>query len=1470
MKDKKKVSILIFLLAFNFVIPISSNLIDVAGTSENNTASELPLFSSKFELSELNNWQESIRNADQNNNGINDQLDKKLNSVFGSKIGEPNSIPIIVMFPIGDFSSIIPFFEDLGGIIKVVYKYAINGFAGTIDKLGLKQFTEILWRENVPFIIEEDGKVETKMYYVSRNLNLRPYVWNTLGYTGDPDGSIAIIDTGLDDSHQFFAPGYSNASSTHKIVGWQDFVNGLTDPYDDQGHGSHCGGIAAGEGGPNNDGSGRVVATVGDTIDLTGLWLPEITIDYSVARFNVTEEGIVDVYCEFDDFTISADDVDLTVYLYHEESIVASYANGAPSWSYNLTYNVTSSDLGDYSLWLSIAFDDQNFDSWCDDPYYRFRGEIHWPFNPPQYGCGDHWKGVAPDTQLVGLKVIDSDGQGDVSDVVAAVDWTIANKMIYNITVISMSLGYGAGQTSLINAVNNAVENGIVTAVSAGNDGATASELESPADADKVITVAAMSNADRVTEYSSRGRSSYTGYTVKPDIMAPGGSEYNFSIFSTDTNDNDAAGEYPADKYANETMPSLGTSMAAPAVAGAANLVIQAMGGRLNWNYTGLEAKQVKALLLMTATETYPLTREVDTGSSPALNRGGKDIHEGYGRLNVDAAIEAVTQELTGISKTALLSTSSVNPYNKHALAGYLDLTQGESYFLNLTVPGGADFDLHLYNSSPSAYGEPVLLESGISNGLGSDEGFYFSPTMSGRYYLVAKAISGEGVANISCRLNLQPANLTAGIAFPLVGNLTTFFSFNVSYSDLDNMPPVAVNLLLNGSSIPMIQQDPIDAVYHDGCLFNYSTYLLPGNHNVSFECYDGLFYIYTNVLTDIQVNITQVNLFFPLTEAIFYPGLINFTWSSLDSPLGPINFTLQIGSSPTFSNVVYEVTGIPETPGNTSTLIPINLQPGTYYWRICATYGGVSGAWSGFSQITIQAVPGQPFDWIWIVLIGAIAAVAVVSMLVVSSRRKKSPYKTTETYKPTSETRLLPTSLDKIRIPSMISSVIAEQAKETEIFTPNFQCRLCYTKSQIKKPNYRIKYSCSSCGGLLYRLVDCTNCGSFVQLLQSDYSNIIGTKIRCPTCEMEFVVRDVDAISPQLKVKGAPVTSYLKVDPETFYCDICGKHIYINQSAVRMLNQCPTCRQTLDRVLIGTQCDHTQTIKPEEAFEYIMNPVLCPMCMERTEKPTEISEIVPKPEIGISPVEIPQVAEAPKEIVTTKVDEDVPVEIPAYLDSIEEEGVPPEMPKEPVPKPVEIPSLEATKAIDLLEEEVPTPILLDTPEDTVIRIRTPFKRPEIPKDSAEKVLPELQDVSFKEAPSGLPEISKPLAVKVPTETSAELKASPTMDLDQEVETYEQVKQNIFNLTDPEEIVRYDAVEQLGKLGEELAIPTLIDVLKYDSSNKVRKMAVIALGMIGSVKALPTLRRVVVEDNDPEIRKHAAEAVEYLESYEEL
>ena len=65
-----------------------------------------------------------------------------------------------------------------------------------------------------------------------------------------------------------------------------------------------------------------------------------------------------------------------------------------------------------------------------------------------------------------------------------------------------VSLGGDSGQVSMINAVNNAVNNGIVTVVAAGNDGAPGDNVGSPGDADNVITVAATNINDNITEYS--------------------------------------------------------------------------------------------------------------------------------------------------------------------------------------------------------------------------------------------------------------------------------------------------------------------------------------------------------------------------------------------------------------------------------------------------------------------------------------------------------------------------------------------------------------------------------------------------------------------------------------------------------------------------------------------------------------------------------------------------------------------------------------------------------------------------------------------------------------------------------------------------------------------------------------------------------------------------------------------------------
>jgi len=931
----------------------------------------------EFQESSIRLWEKTIIQADQNRNGISDKLEYKLSSVETGEASlqvhatcqlmpiravldklcpeisrpkgniSPNLIPVIVHFPDGNIEPILSLFKLLGGDVKSVYNLAINGFAGSIDQRALIDFADLLQQGHIPFLIEEDTRLKANLYYLSRSMNLRPYVWNTLNYTGDQYSSVAVLDTGLDDSHVFFNPGYANSNFSYKIVGWQDIINGTLYPYDDEGHGSHCAGIISGEGGPPLDGLGRIVSTYSWGLDMTGDWLSIGTITMVAARFNVTNVGPVEVQCEFDDY--STDDVDISAYLYNNNTLVDSYVTTQDSWSANLTYNAsTINALGDYQLRIRVSFTGTIM---CRDPHFRFRGEIHWPFNPPLFGSGDPWKGVAPDTHLVGVKILDQIGTGYSSDLIAGINWVIANRNSYNITVISLSVGGAAGDTGTINAVNNAVANGIVTVVSAGNDDIGGNNIGSPGDADKVLTVAAVSFTDNITDYSSEGGLSYTGATVKPDLAAPGGSGSSFTVFSTDTNDNDGQGEYGADKYPNETYPAVGTSMAAPAVAGAANLLIEAMGGYPNWNYSELDARRVKALLLMTATETYPLTREIYANYSPVLNRGGKDVHEGYGRLNIDAALEACSQKLPeGSSKTAWLSSSLIAPFDKHALAGYADLQAGEDYYISLNVPTGADFDLQIYSNIPTANGEPILVEARNSTVLGQDEEIWFRPNNTGRYYIIAKSISGAGFAELYYKPNTNPPALTAKTINPASGNQSTLFNFSIVYSDIDNSIPTYVRLDINDTTYAMNQVDPLDYNFTDGCLYSYSTYLQPANYTYSFECSDGKYINATGIYTDLSV--TKMNLNTPslsngtVTPRIGANDSMTFVYR--------INYTDLDNNAPDWMRVTINSRSysmVQENPLDVNYMdgalyvFATDLQPGTYSYYFNGSDGSLASA---------------------------------------------------------------------------------------------------------------------------------------------------------------------------------------------------------------------------------------------------------------------------------------------------------------------------------------------------------------------------------------------------------------------------------------------------------------------------------------------------------------------------------------------
>jgi len=150
--------------------------------------------------------------------------------------------------------------------------------------------------------------------------------------------------------------------------------------------------------------------------------------------------------------------------------------------------------------------------------------------------------GVAPEAHLYGVKVLDRTGSGYVSDVIAGIEWSIANGM----QVISMSLGSGSDISSLHDACDDAYGAGIVVVAAAGNSGPDDNTVIYPAKYDSVIAVSATNSDDSLADFSSRG--------PEVELAAPG-----VSIYST------IPGGYDTKS---------GTSMACPHVTGTAALVI--------------------------------------------------------------------------------------------------------------------------------------------------------------------------------------------------------------------------------------------------------------------------------------------------------------------------------------------------------------------------------------------------------------------------------------------------------------------------------------------------------------------------------------------------------------------------------------------------------------------------------------------------------------------------------------------------------------------------------------------------------------------------------------------------------------------------------------------------------------------------------------------------------------------------------
>ncbi|MFC7963152.1 S8 family peptidase [Streptomyces cinereoruber] len=276
---------------------------------------------------------------------------------------------------------------------------------------------------------------------------------------------------------------------------------------------------------------------------------------------------------------------------------------------------------------VRIAVLDTGVDKTHDDLRTRVVGERNFSSSPDavdRVGHGTHvasiaagtgaksggrYKGVAPGAELISGKVLDDEGHGDDSAVIAGMEWAAAE----GADVVNLSLGGpdSPGVDPLEETIDRlSAEKGILFAVAAGNEGESGgSTVGSPGSADAALTVGAVDKDDRPAPFSSTGPRVGDG-AVKPDVTAPGVA-VTAAAAPGSALDTRPGTPHPAPGY----LQLDGTSMATPYVAGAAALLKQR---HPDWKHAELKGA---------------LTSSAEGGAHTAFQQGS-------GRIRADRALD--------------------------------------------------------------------------------------------------------------------------------------------------------------------------------------------------------------------------------------------------------------------------------------------------------------------------------------------------------------------------------------------------------------------------------------------------------------------------------------------------------------------------------------------------------------------------------------------------------------------------------------------------------------------------------------------------------------------------------------------------------------------------------------------------------------------------------------------------------------
>jgi hypothetical protein len=208
--------------------------------------------------------------------------------------------------------------------------------------------------------------------------------------------------------------------------------------------------------------------------------------------------------------------------------------------------------------------------------------------------------GAAWNTRLMPVKVLDNQGRGSNSIVIAGVVWAVDN----GASIINMSLGGGGYSSAFADAVAYAVSSGVAVVVSMGNDGVVLTQY--PAAYPGVIAVASSNGRDEISGFSTQGSHC--------SVAAPGEAILSLSYSS-----------------GSGYVYMSGTSMAAPCVAGVAAL--------LKAKSPSLSPAEIRSILEDSA---------VDLGET------GFDPQFGYGRIDAGKALTTAARDNYGTIRVSV------------------------------------------------------------------------------------------------------------------------------------------------------------------------------------------------------------------------------------------------------------------------------------------------------------------------------------------------------------------------------------------------------------------------------------------------------------------------------------------------------------------------------------------------------------------------------------------------------------------------------------------------------------------------------------------------------------------------------------------------------------------------------------------------------------------------------------------------